>query len=261
MAQVINTAHLIISLESDTRQPLIRISGEVNNSNISDLTALLDSLAEGDQQCVSLDLGEVESIDTEALAELAHIAGIFTGKHKRLHLKNTSMAVRNLLDKHFLSDLFCRERECLGCQTPGSCVAASRMCRTDVFTFPSSIEYCHIVRERVMDVAQAAEFTKCELSDVMLAVGEAVSNAIKHGHSGESDSSFTVSCVATNESMRVSVTDNGPGFSFDDLPSFEEALFAEHGRGIHCMNAVMDEVSYSFDGGTTVRLVKRANKN
>lgn len=261
MTQVTGTTPLMISLESDCHQPSVIVNGKINYINISGLTRLLDSLAEENYQCVSLDLGAVENIDTEALGELANIAGMFTEKQKRLHLKNASLAVRHSLDKHFLSDLFCCESECMRCQTPGSCTAVSRMCRTDVFTFPSNIEYCHIARERVMDVAQATEFSKCELSDVMLAVGEAVSNAIRHGHSGKNDSCFTVSCVATNESMRVSVTDSGPGFSFDDLPTFEDALFAEHGRGIYCMNAVMDEVSYSFDDGTTVRLTKRASRN
>ena len=49
-----------------------------------------------------------------------------------------------------------------------------------------------------------------------------------------------------------------PGFRLEDVPRFEDALFKEHGRGIHCMTALMDEVSFSFEGGTSVRLVKRA---
>jgi len=54
----------------------------------------------------------------------------------------------------------------------------------------------------------------------------------------------------------ISISDEGPGFCPDDIPSIEEAMMLERGRGIHCMNAVMDEVRFEFWRGTTVRMAK-----
>jgi anti-sigma regulatory factor (Ser/Thr protein kinase) len=90
----------------------------------------------------------------------------------------------------------------------------------------------------------------------MLAVGEAAANAVEYGRSASAESYFTVSCLATPHKLSVSVSDHGPGFNLDDVPDSPPEPLFERGRGIHCMNAVMDEVGYSFDGGTTVRMMK-----
>lgn len=91
---------------------------------------------------------------------------------------------------------------------------------------------------------------------MLLAVGEAVANAIRHGHSGRKDSSFTVSCLASSNKLSVSVSDHGPGFTLADTAPKKTSVYAETGRGIHCMHTLVDDVSFSFNGGTTVRLVK-----
>ena len=126
----------------------------------------------------------------------------------------------------------------------------------EVFSLPSLLMHMRGARERVDRVAETVGFSECGRADIALAVGEAVTNAIKYGANGDDDASFTVSCIATVEKLCVSVSDSGPGFTPDSIPSFEEALFAERGRGVHCMNAVMDEVTFDFQVGTTVRMVK-----
>lgn len=248
----LSVAPLSLSLMSDGNQPSLVVSGQVDETNIYRLVTVLDHLVDEHERCVSLDLSDVHSIDATALGCLAESAGTFSEKHRRLHLKDASRAVQQSLDRHLLMELLCCAPECAGY----ACTLAARICRTDLFTLPSEPSYCREARNRITQVANAAGLGGNWLRDVMLAVGEAISNAIKHGHSGRQDSSFTVSCLANSERISISVSDNGPGFHMDRLPSFEDVLLLEHGRGIHCMNAFMDEVSFSFEGGTSVRLVK-----
>lgn len=248
----LGVAPLSLSLMSDGNQPALVVSGQVDETNIYRLVTVLDHLVDEQDRCVSLDLRNVRSIDATALGCLAESAGALSEKHRRFHLKDASRAVQQLLDRHLLMDLLCCEPECVGY----ACKLAARTCRMDLFTLPSDPTFCREARTRVRQVAEAAGLGGNWLRDAMLAVGEAITNAVRHGHSGELDSSFTVSCMANSERISVSVSDNGPGFRMERLPSVEDVLLQEHGRGIHCMQAFMDEVSFSFEGGTSVRLVK-----
>lgn len=249
----LGVAPLSLSLDSGGKQPSLIVSGHVDETNIDRLVTVLDHLVEEHERCVSLDLADVTSIDAIALGHLAESANTFSERRRRLHIKGASHAVRQSLDRHLLMDLFCCEPECAG----RACEITARICRMDLFTLPSDPLYCREARNRVSQVAESVGLGGNWLRDVMIAVGEAISNAVRHGSAGVDDSSFTVSCIANPERISISVSDSGPGFRLEDVPAFEDALFREHGRGIHCMTALMDEVSFSFEGGTSVRLVKR----
>jgi anti-sigma regulatory factor (Ser/Thr protein kinase) len=129
----------------------------------------------------------------------------------------------------------------------------------DMFTLPSTGVHCQEARARVDRVAEAMGLATDTRADIMLAVGEAVSNAVEHGNGANPEGSFTVCCVccmAAHSTLYVSVSDPGPGFQPDEIPSIQDALLRERGRGIHCINAVMDEVTFDFSAGTTVRMTK-----
>ncbi|MCL5104489.1 MAG: ATP-binding protein [Armatimonadetes bacterium] len=257
MALAVDAAPISISITREGPRPSIRLAGRADHSNISRIVDILDRLADEEERCVSLDLNEVESMDTTAIERLAGTVGVYKDRKKRLHLRAASEPVRDMFDRHVMSDAFCVREDCLHECCPHTCGIASAAWAIDVFCFPSLMANCHEARERVDRVAEAVGFSKCRRSDIMLAVGEAVTNAVKYGHNGDK-AHFTVSCVATTEKLSVSVSDNGPGFSLQDIPTFEDALMMESGRGVHCINAVMDEVDFQFDDGTTVRMVKHS---
>jgi len=254
MPQALGSAPLSISIELDGHQPSVALSGKADYSNITRIVSALDQLMEEHERCVSLDMQAVEALVASALEGLARSVGAFTNRRRKLHLKKTSIAVRDTLDRHHLSDLFCCRHDCCKGCSPDTCGAKFNGLQADVFTFASEIGNCREARERVGRLAESAGFSNGVVSDIMLAVGEAVVNAVKYC---QESPSFTVSCLAASDKFCVSVSDSGPGFDLENIPSFEDALFMEHGRGIHCMNALMDEVSFHFDAGTTVRMVKR----
>jgi len=258
MAVVVNrpAAPLAVVVDEGPR-PALAVAGNADYSNISKLVCVLDRLADERERCVSLDLAGVESIDAAALAHIASSASVYKDRQLRLHLKETSVAVREMIDRHALSDIFCEE-ECRHESCPGNCGVATAAWEMEVFTLPCRMEHCAEARARVNRVAETVGFGKCRRDDIALAVGEAVANAIRHGGADSSENTFTVSCLGTVEKVSVTVSDGGPGFSIEALPTLEEALFQEHGRGVHCMRTLMDEVVFDFSEGTTVRMVKLA---
>lgn len=245
-------APLSLSFKSDGDLRSLVVSGQVDHSNVDRLVTVLDYLVDEEERCVSLDLADVHSIDSTALSCLTESASQLSEKQLRLHVSDASPAVQDCLDSHLLGDVICSKEQCSG----QCCDLAAQSCRIDLFTLPSDTSYCREARNRIRAVAESAGLGGDWLRDVLMAAGEAVTNAIRHGHSGQQDSSFTVGCYASSERISISVSDSGPGFCPQDLPTFEDALFAEHGRGIHCMNSLMDAVVFSFDSGTTIRLIK-----
>ncbi|MHB9037914.1 MAG: ATP-binding protein [Armatimonadota bacterium] len=256
MPHAVKTAPLTVRIESDRHRPHVMLSGKADHSNVSHLVTVLEQVADEHGRCVSLDLHDLEAIDASALQGFAESIDAFRNRRRMLHLKRTSAAVQDMLDSHHLTGLFCSRENCTRDCSPETCGAVDCSWEIDIFTMDSVIPSCREARGRVGRMALAAGLDQDAASDIMLAVGEAVTNAVKYGSNGTPDSTFTVSCLATMERFCVSVSDNGPGFNLKDVPSFEDALFMEHGRGVHCMNALMDEVSFHFGYGTTVRMVK-----
>ncbi len=95
---------------------------------------------------------------------------------------------------------------------------------------------------------------------LLLAVGEACSNAVSYGGTGKADPHFTVSCLCLEGGdLQVDVRNQGCGFHPDlnAIRLMPDDDFADHGRGFGLMLALVDDVQVlSEDGNTTVRLRK-----
>jgi serine/threonine-protein kinase RsbW len=95
---------------------------------------------------------------------------------------------------------------------------------------------------------------------VVLAIREALSNALLHGNRCDPEKTITISVALKNDgSLFVSVKDTGSGFDPNALPNplAVENLLSKHGRGIFLMRQFMDEVEFNFDHGTEVRMRRR----
>jgi anti-sigma regulatory factor (Ser/Thr protein kinase) len=91
-----------------------------------------------------------------------------------------------------------------------------------------------------------------QIQDVLVAAGEAVSNAIEHGHRELPDGTVSLRASAAADQLHVTVTDRGtwtpPGALAD----------VSRGRGMTLMRALMNEMTIHTDNvGTTVDLYAR----
>ena len=85
-----------------------------------------------------------------------------------------------------------------------------------------------------------------KLSDVLLAVTEATTNAIIHANKLDANKRVTIDVEVVDSKMIVKVKDEGEGFEPAEIPdpTEPENLLKDHGRGIYLMRVYMDDLEY-----------------
>ena len=91
-----------------------------------------------------------------------------------------------------------------------------------------------------------------QIQDMLIATGEAVANAIEHGHRSRPDGIISLRATAVVDGLHVSVIDSGVWKTPHHVPS-------EHrGRGLSLMRCLVQDLSIrSNDAGTTVHMYAR----
>lgn len=91
--------------------------------------------------------------------------------------------------------------------------------------------------------------------NIMIAVTEAVNNAIKHGNQSDASKNVSLSLNLEETLIKFQVEDEGPGFDYQTLPdpTAPENLEKPGGRGIFLMKHLSDEVKFK-DRGRVVEL-------
>ena len=91
--------------------------------------------------------------------------------------------------------------------------------------------------------------------NIMIAVTEAVNNAIRHGSASDSSQNVLLSLSIDDSTLKFRIEDRGKGFDYHNLPdpTAPENLEKPGGRGIFLMKHLSDEVKF-LDGGRTVEL-------
>jgi serine/threonine-protein kinase RsbW len=86
--------------------------------------------------------------------------------------------------------------------------------------------------------------------NIMIAVTEAVNNAIKHGNKGDTSKNVSLGLKMEAGMIKFRVEDEGTGFDYHNLPdpTAPENLEKPGGRGIFLMKHLADEVDFSNQG-------------
>ncbi len=123
----------------------------------------------------------------------------------------------------------------------------------DQVSIPSDFSSLGKVETLVDDVCAKLNVNEDYYGNVLIAVTEAVNNAIEHGNKFNKDLSVDISVGDIESDFCFSVRDYGNGFDFTNLPdpTSPENVEKINGRGIYLMKSLSEEVVFD-NGGNTV---------
>ena len=121
--------------------------------------------------------------------------------------------------------------------------------------FDSKPENIAIVERLIDQISEDHSIIPEHYGNVLIAMTEAVNNAIVHGNKLDPEKSVTVSCAMDGKSVVFRISDEGPGFDYENLPdpTAPENIEKPHGRGVFLMRHLADDCAFE-DAGRVVEL-------
>jgi serine/threonine-protein kinase RsbW len=106
------------------------------------------------------------------------------------------------------------------------------------------------VERLIEDIRNKYNVSEDIFGNMLVAITEAVTNAIYHGNKSDPNKKVSVSCTHSPHSIMFTVADEGKGFDFYNLPdpTSPENLEKECGRGIFLMKHLADQLIFSENG-------------
>ena len=133
--------------------------------------------------------------------------------------------------------------------------------QTTRLVLPSHIEAVGDAATAMTDFVQSCGIGEEAAFAIVMAVREAVTNAMVHGNQEDETRSVEVIFNCLGNALEVEVRDQGEGFDPTSVPDPTDPanILKTSGRGIFLMRSFMDEVEWFArpEGGTTVRMVKK----
>jgi serine/threonine-protein kinase RsbW len=128
-------------------------------------------------------------------------------------------------------------------------------------SLPSEVEAISPFVDQVMLLIRKYNCVSEGDTEVEIALGEALANAVIHGNHQNPRKHVHVTCRCEPEEVSIAVRDEGRGFDINKLadPTAPENIGSVHGRGIYLMKALMDEVRFEKNG-VVVQMRKSAGK-
>ena len=120
---------------------------------------------------------------------------------------------------------------------------------------PSLQENIRMIESFIDNAKERFELEDDIYGNIMIAVTEAVNNAIKHGNCNRKADNVSLTLFIDENSIRFEIKDQGEGFDYENLPdpTAPENLSKPGGRGIFLMKQLSDDVTFK-DNGSKVLL-------
>ena len=116
--------------------------------------------------------------------------------------------------------------------------------------FDSKPENIAVVEKLIDKISADHGIVAEHYGNVLIAMTEGVNNAIIHGNKLDESKSVSVSCAIDEKTLVFRITDEGPGFDYDNLPdpTAPENIEKPHGRGVFLMRHLADECAFEDEG-------------
>ena len=115
---------------------------------------------------------------------------------------------------------------------------------------PSNSEAVTAVENLVDEICLELALNEDAYGNVLISVTEALNNAIHHGNKNQETLLIELLVLNNTTEFCFSITDEGPGFDFMNLPdpTSPENILKENGRGVFLMRNLADEVEFEESG-------------
>lgn len=126
----------------------------------------------------------------------------------------------------------------------------------------SKAENLRLVERMIEDVCDLFNIGEDHYGNILIALTEAVNNAIYHGNKANPDKNIDISFKSYPEHVAFIVQDEGPGFKYDSLPdpTNPENIENPNGRGVFLMRNLADNVSFEENGSRVILEFKTESK-
>ena len=125
----------------------------------------------------------------------------------------------------------------------------------DKISLASEAKSLLVLEEWINKLCDLYQISVEQYGNVLIAITEAVNNAIIHGNKNVANKKTDIEYNIKNQTITFTVFDEGIGFDFNNLPdpTSPENLEKPKGRGIFLMNHLADVVNF-IDKGNIVQL-------
>lgn len=114
----------------------------------------------------------------------------------------------------------------------------------------SNPQSLRLVERLIEDVCQIYNLNEDCYGNILVAVTEAVNNAIYHGNKGNIEKMVKIGFEVDPQELVFSVTDEGPGFDYQSLPDPTDPKNIDkiNGRGVFLMTSLSDSIKFDKNG-------------
>ncbi len=116
--------------------------------------------------------------------------------------------------------------------------------------FQSKVENLSLVERFIDNVCEVNKVNQDFYGNILIALTEAVNNAIYHGNHNDPSKKVIVSFKSGKDCLAFCVEDQGKGFDYNALPdpTDPEHIEKPNGRGVFLMRNLADKVEFHENG-------------
>ncbi len=119
-------------------------------------------------------------------------------------------------------------------------------CKTYEYVVASESSMISVLRNKACDAAIEAGAHGDDLCDIQIAVGEALTNAYRHGSPNKDINKIAMRCIICSNAYVVEIEDEGEPFDPHSTSEPDPKMLRDHGMGIYLMRQAMDEVEFTI---------------
>ena len=119
-------------------------------------------------------------------------------------------------------------------------------------SFSAISENIVLVEKLIDDICTEFNINEDHYGNILVALTEAVNNAIHHGNKANPQKMVFVSFESDEKELSFTIKDQGEGFDFNSLPdpTDPENIEKPNGRGVFLMKHLADNIEFKDDGRT-----------